>query len=44
MSDMGYLSIREPFKRLLTQGMVLHATYKDEKGNWLYPKDVTKDK
>ncbi|GAB4164295.1 MAG: leucine--tRNA ligase [Rickettsiaceae bacterium] len=41
MADVGYLSIREPFKRLLTQGMVLHATYKDKSGKWLYPEDVT---
>ncbi len=40
MSDVGYLSIREPFKRLLTQGMVLHATYKDKEGNWVYPEQV----
>ena len=44
MSDVGYLSVREPFKRLLTQGMVLHATYKDDKGNWLYPEHVKEDK
>lgn len=44
MSDVGYLNVREPFKRLLTQGMVLHATYKDEKGNWLYPEEVVEDK
>ena len=44
MSDVGYLNVREPFKRLLTQGMVLHATYKDEEGNWLYPEDVKEDK
>jgi leucyl-tRNA synthetase len=40
MADVGYLSVREPFKRLLTQGMVLHATYKDKDGKWLYPEDV----
>lgn len=44
MSDVGYLNVREPFKRLLTQGMVLHATYKDEKGNWLYPEEVAENK
>ena len=44
MSDVGYLNVREPFKRLLTQGMVLHTTYKDEEGNWLYPKDVKENK
>lgn len=40
MCDLGYINIREPFKRLLTQGMVLHKTYKDKKGNWLYPSQV----
>lgn len=44
MSDVGYLNVREPFKRLLTQGMVLHATYKDEKNNWLYPEEVIENK
>ncbi len=31
----------EPFTGLYTQGMVNHATFKDEKGGWLYPKDVS---
>ena len=30
----------EPFKNLFTQGMVCHETYKDQKGNWLYPEEV----
>ncbi|MFP3018131.1 MAG: leucine--tRNA ligase [Candidatus Tisiphia sp.] len=42
MNEQGYLSIREPFTSLLTQGMVLHATYKDTNNNWLYPNEVTK--
>ena len=42
MNDANILSIREPFKKLLTQGMVLHATYKDEKGSWIYPDEVVK--
>lgn len=37
----GYLDIEEPFKRLLTQGMVNHETYKDVNGKWLNPNDVT---
>ena len=32
----------EPFKNLFTQGMVCHETYKDLKGNWLYPEEVEK--
>jgi len=30
----------EPFNNLFTQGMVCHETYKDLKGNWLYPNEV----
>ena len=40
MSDLGYIDVREPFKRMLTQGMVLHVTYKDKSGSWVYPSDV----
>lgn len=36
----GYLSIDEPFKQLITQGMVCHRTYKDENCNWLFPEDA----
>jgi len=35
-------NISEPFKNLFTQGMVCHESYKDEKGNWLYPDEVEK--
>ncbi len=34
------LNISEPFKNLFTQGMVCHESYKDEKGDWLYPDEV----
>lgn len=37
----GYLDISEPFKNLLTQGMVCHITYKDKKTDkWLFPSDA----
>ena len=36
----GYDMVKEPFQGLLTQGMVTHATYQDEKGEWLYPEEV----
>ena len=36
------LNISEPFKNLFTQGMVCHETYKDKKGNWLYPDEIEK--
>ena len=32
--------IKEPFKGLFTQGMVCHKTYKNSKGEWLFPEDV----
>ena len=32
----------EPFNNLFTQGMVCHETYKDKKGNWLYPDEIKK--
>ena len=35
-------NITEPFKNLFTQGMVCHETYKDEKGEWLYPEEIQK--
>ncbi len=31
---------KEPFENLLTQGMVLHQTYKDNNNNWLYPEEA----
>ncbi|MEK9755285.1 MAG: class I tRNA ligase family protein, partial [Rhodospirillaceae bacterium] len=36
----GYLDLTEPFAGLLTQGMVCHATYRDDAGKWLFPTDV----
>ncbi len=36
------LKISEPFKNLFTQGMVCHESYKDNKGNWLYPDEIEK--
>ena len=38
----GYLGMDEPFAGLLTQGMVIHETYKDPDGNWLFPTEVTR--
>ena len=43
MNDCGYVDVREPFANLFTQGMVVHATYKDEDGNWIYPSDVMQE-
>jgi leucyl-tRNA synthetase len=36
----GYLDVEEPFAGLFTQGMVVHETYKDADGAWLYPEQV----
>ena len=38
----GYISFSEPFKGLMTQGMVCHQTYKSKDGEWLFPHDVIK--
>ena len=36
------INFSEPFKNLFTQGMVCHESYKDQKGNWLYPDEIEK--
>lgn len=43
LRDMGYVNITHPFKKLLTQGMVCHKSYKNKDGEWLYPDEVEKD-
>ncbi|MCE2992784.1 MAG: leucine--tRNA ligase [Candidatus Jidaibacter sp.] len=40
LKQCGYLNVEEPFKRLMTQGMVTHATFKDKSGKWVFPDDV----
>lgn len=40
LKDCGYLNVEEPFAGLLSQGMVCHETFKDDKGNWLFPEEV----
>lgn len=42
LSKCGYFSVKEPFKQLLTQGMVCQETYKSSKGEWLFPDQVIK--
>ena len=42
--DCGLLNIKEPFNNLLTQGMVCHKTFKDEKNNWISPNDFKEKK
>ena len=40
MQKTGHLSVSEPFRGLFTQGMVVHETYRDAKGEWVLPSDV----
>ena len=37
MQKIGQLNIAEPFASLFTQGMVIHETYRTEKGEWVLP-------
>ena len=43
LNTCGILNITEPFTGLMTQGMVGHATFQDDKGEWVYPADVVSD-
>lgn len=40
MKQTGHVAITEPFEGLFTQGMVVHETYSDTEGNWVFPSDV----
>ena len=40
LTKCGLMNVKEPFKNLLTQGMVCHPTFKNEKGEWIYPEEV----
>lgn len=44
LRDLGYVDIDEPFKNLLTQGMVCKETYKCPIHGWLFPEEVDNDK
>ena len=35
-----HVKLDEPFAGLFTQGMVIHESYKDEDGKWLYPEEI----
>jgi leucyl-tRNA synthetase len=43
MRDTGLVDLSEPFAGLFTQGMVNHATYRDDTGEWLEPQTVIQD-
>ncbi|WP_332118050.1 leucine--tRNA ligase [Azorhizobium caulinodans] len=36
----GRVDVAEPFAGLFTQGMIVHETYKDKDGRWLFPEEV----
>jgi leucyl-tRNA synthetase len=39
----GLVDLTEPFKRLETQGMISHETYKNAEGKWVTPDEIVKD-
>lgn len=43
LNELGYLSVKEPFKALLTQGMVLSPCFRDAAGNYINPSEVDYD-
>lgn len=44
MRDFGIVSVSEPFKNLLTQGMVCKETWKCPEHDWLFPEEVKEGK
>jgi len=40
MSITGHMDVKEPFKGLFTQGMVVHETYRLRDGTWLQPSEI----
>ncbi len=42
LSVCGYWDMKEPFQKLLTQGMVCHRSFRAQDGTWLYPTEVEK--
>ena len=40
MKMTGHLDVKEPFKSLFTQGMVIHETFRSSRGEWLMPTQV----
>lgn len=43
LKDIGVVGVSEPFKNLLTQGMVCKETWKCEEHGWLFPEEVDGD-
>lgn len=44
LSDCGLMEVKEPFENLMTQGMVCHATFRDQAGNWRSPDEIVMEK
>jgi len=44
LRNLGYLDVSEPFKNLLTQGMVTHLSFKDADDNWASVDNIIFDK
>ena len=40
LKECGYLSVKEPFAGLMTQGMICHETYTSSDGTWLTPSEA----
>ncbi len=40
MQATGHLEVKEPFKGLFTQGMVVHETYRTKTGTWITPAEI----
>jgi leucyl-tRNA synthetase len=40
LRDMGLLNFDEPFRRLFTQGMIEHRSYRCAQHNWILPQEV----
>ena len=40
LRDIYDLKVDEPFKQLFTQGMITHKTYRNDKNEWIMPKDI----
>ncbi|MGQ3675881.1 leucine--tRNA ligase [Xanthobacter sp. TB0139] len=39
----GRVDVAEPFAGLFTQGMIVHESYKDQDGRWLFPEEVKRE-
>ncbi len=43
LNKCGMIDLQEPFKRLETQGMISHETYKNSEGKWISPDEIVKN-